>query len=157
MPKRKNMVKNIVMPINDRIGKGLLLNISYDEFVLGTRVTLYKKYFTESIEFDEPEKWECLSCIKNKVEIELWCRNEIIENICCRQSCIFKGHELIKMKYTLFLKLIQEIPVGYEKVYVPGKLKGQNQYVYDFEQSGLQVWVWRNLIRTVIIGKTGTE
>lgn len=151
------MVKNIAMPINDKIGKGLILNTSYDEFVLGTKVTLYNKYFIDSIEFDEPGKWKCFSCIKGKSEIELWCRNEIIENICCRQSCIFKGHELIKMRYNLFLELIQENPVDYEKVYVPGKQRGQNQHVYDFEQSGLQVWVWRDLIRTVVIGKVGTE
>ena len=31
---------------------------------------------------------------------------------------------------------------------------GQNQHVYEFDKSGLQVWVWRNKIRTVIISNS---
>ena len=59
------------------------------------------------------------------------------------------------MNYNKFLQIINEVPIAHDVVYVLVKKEyGQNQHVYEFDKSGLQVWVWRNKIRTVIISNS---
>ncbi len=56
------------------------------------------------------------------------------------------------MNFNRFLSLINESPNNHETIYVPiNKNRGQNQHVYEFDKKGLQIWVWRDKIRTVII------
>lgn len=135
--------------------KGLILNKSYDDFMLGTSVTNYINRPHQIDKHDDPFTWECYIFFQNGFDIELWCENKIIKSICCNQSCIYKGKELINMNYTEFLCLIDETPLAHDIIYVlVNKNHGQNQHVYDFDKSGLQVWVWRNKIRTVIISNS---
>ena len=54
------------------------------------------------------------------------------------------------MKYTDFLTEFSKEPDSEDNIYVLVSGKGQRQHVYDFEKDGLQVWVWRNRIRTVL-------
>lgn len=133
--------------------KGLQLNRSYDDFLLGSPITMWENLPHSVEKYTEPEEWYCyyFNAI-NKKEIEVWCENGIIDAICCRISCIFKGNELIKMNFQVFLDLIEEKPSSHDIVYVVvTKDRGQNQHVYEFDKSGLQIWVWRNKICTVII------
>jgi len=148
------MGKNIVRQTKGKPKNrnGLILNTSYDDFKLGNSIEEYKNNAYQIDKHDIPSPWECYNFIQNDSEIEVWCENNVIISICCNQSCIYKGHELIHMAYEDFLSLINETPSDHDICYVPiNKDRGQNQHVYDFDKSGLQIWVWRNKIRTVII------
>ena len=59
------------------------------------------------------------------------------------------------MKFEDFLKIIKEEPSDYDICYLPNS--HQNQHVYDFDKSGLQVWVWRSKIRSIVISKYEDE
>ena len=133
--------------------KGLILNKSYDDFKLGNSIMDYKMRPHQIDKHDDaPYPWDCYSFTHYGYEIELWCENNVIKSICCNQSCIYNGHELIGMNYNEFLQIIGEAPIAHDVIYVlVNKERGQHQHVYDFDNSGLQVWVWRNKIRTVII------
>lgn len=134
---------------------GLILNKSYDDFKLGKNIIEYISIPHQIDIHDEPYPWDCYTFIQNGYEIELWCENNIITSICCNQSCIYNGQELINMNYNKFLQIIDEVPIAHDVVYVLVKKEyGQNQHVYEFDKSGLQVWVWRNKIRTVIISNS---
>lgn len=151
-----NMEKNIVMPTKGKPHmkrEGLIINKSYDDFELGSNIVKYKDkpHYINKYD-DDPFPWDCYNFIHNGYEIEVWCENDIITSICCNYSCIYKGQELINMNYKDFLQLIDEVPIAHDIIYVlVSKNHGQNQHVYVFDKSGLQIWVWRNKIRTVII------
>lgn len=74
-----------------------------------------------------------------------------INTIICSSYCLFHNKNLIGMKYTDFLTEFSKEPDSEDNIYVLVSGKGQRQHVYDFEKDGLQVWVWRNRIRTVLI------
>lgn len=87
--------------------------------------------------------------------IELWCENNVINTIRCDTTCYYKGYNLIGLKYATFLNLINDIPEEEDTIYLLlDNGKGQNQHVYEFSKEGLQIWVWRNKIRTVLIYNT---
>ena len=46
---------------------------------------------------------------------------------------------------------------NYEQIYLLVNGRGQNQHVYDFSTIGLQVWVWRQKIKSVLIYKVIEE
>ena len=152
------MTKNIVEKIYDNgMGKGLVLNTSYDIFCLGKRISKYENLVHHKKIYDDPSRFDDYEIEIHGYNIELWCEDAHIVNICCRESCIFNGNELIKMKYEDFLNIIKEEPLNHEICYIPYKENwGQNQHVYVFDKSGLQVWVWRGKIRTIIIYDSNT-
>ena len=152
------MTKNIVEKIYDKgMDKGLVLNTSYDIFYLGKSISKYEKLVCNKNSYDDPNRFDDYEIKIHGYNIELWCEDAHIVNICCRESCIFNGNELIKMKYEDFLNIIKEEPLNHEICYVPYKENwGQNQHVYVFDKSGLQVWVWRGKIRTIIIYDSNT-
>lgn len=86
----------------------------------------------------------------------MWCENNVINTIRCDTTCYYKGYNLIGLKYATFLNLINDIPEEEEDtIYLLlDNGKGQNQHVYEFSKEGLQIWVWRNKIRTVLIYNT---
>lgn len=152
------MTKNIVEKIYDKgMEKGLVLNTSYDIFYLGKSISKYEKLVYNKNSYDDPNRFDDYKIEIHGYNIELWCEDAHIVNICCRESCIYNGNELIKMKYEDFLNIIKEEPLNHEICYVPYKENwGQNQHVYVFDKSGLQVWVWRGRIRTIIIYDSNT-
>ena len=155
---RNNVEKNIAKQIKDNSIKnkmGLILNTSYDDFELGCKISKYIRRPHYVHKWKDPFQWECYTFIQDKIEIELFCEDKIIKSICCNESCIFKGKELINMDFQEFLGLIEEYPSSHDIEYVVvNKDRGQNQHVYDFDNSGLQIWTWRNKIRTVIISNS---
>ncbi|MFA7081123.1 MAG: hypothetical protein WC135_00780 [Bacteroidales bacterium] len=54
------------------------------------------------------------------------------------------------MPFENFLSEYNVIPDSSEKSYLLVNGRGQNQIVYEIETLGLQIWVWRGKIRTVI-------
>lgn len=136
---------------------GLVLNTPYDIFFLGVDISEYEKLTHHKTHYDDGSfRYDCYEFERNGYNIELYCEDgHTIDSMCCRESCIYKGQELIMMKFEDFLNIINEEPLNHEILFVPCKDNwGQNQHVYDFDKSGLQVWVWRGKIRTIIIDNT---
>lgn len=133
----------------------LILNRSYGEFFLNSLVfdclknTKYKKKIYHERTYEN-------ECYILEGGIELWCENNVINTIRCNSTCCYyKGHNLIGLKYATFLNLINDIPEEEDTIYLLlDNGKGQNQHVYEFSKEGLQIWVWRNKIRTVLIYNT---
>ena len=150
----KNIVE--VLNVNGKImEKGLVLNKSYDIFNLNEDVSKYERLAHTKNHFEDPYGFDSYEIEIHGYIIELWCEDGHIDSICCSESCMFEGKELINMKYDEFMNIIQEEPLKHEILYIPVKKNwGQNQHVYDFDKSGLQVWVWRGKIRTIIIYDT---
>ena len=135
--------------------KGLILNTSYDDFVLGANINNYldRDYWKERYNICDDYDNDFFFF---KEGIGVWCDIDgTINTIDCDTTCVFKGIELIGMKYSLFLDMIKEKPYHEDIVYLMGDgPRGKNHHVYDFDNSGLQVWTWRGKIRQVLISKS---
>ena len=133
---------------------GLIPNSSYNDFVLGSNISNYmdrghtKKTYHESIFTNDSYHFI-------KEDIDVWCELDgQINTIRCSSSCIYKGVELIGLEFSKFISLVEKVPDDNDVVYLSREgHRGQNQHVYDFDSLGLQIWVWRNRIRTVMICK----
>ncbi len=152
MLKRNFMAKNIVEETNDReviMEKGLVLNKSYDIFYLGEDISKYEKMAHAKNHFDNPYGFDSYEIEIHGYNITLQSEEGHVDNISCSESCIYNGQDLIMMKFEDFLKIIKEKPADHDTCYLPGS--HQTQHVYDFDKAGLQVWVWRGRIKTIII------
>lgn len=151
MQKGNVMAKNIVEETNDKVmEKGLVLNKSYDIFCIGEDISKYEKMAHAKTHFDDPNGFDSYEIEIHGYNITIESENGRIETITCSESCIYNGQELIMMKFEDFLKTIEEEPANHDIYYLPGS--HQNQHVYNFDKAGLQVWVWRGKIRTIVIG-----
>ncbi len=156
MPTKKVTEKNIVEIIKEddmNSHNGLVLNTSYDDYVLGANINQYlnREHWKEHHALSDIGPDNDLFYFKEGIGV--WCDPDgTINTIDCDTSCVYKGIELIGLNFSVFLEIIQEEPCDEDIIYLEGKGKrGQNQHVYDFDKSGLQVWTWRNMIRTVQI------
>lgn len=155
MPKKKVTEKNIVEIIKDDMDyhKGLVLNTSYDDYVLGANINQYlnREHWKERYTISDDDN----DLFYFNEGIRVWCDIDgTINTIDCYTSCVYKGFELIGLNFTVFLEIIQEKPYNEDIIYLKGNIRGQNQHVYDFDKSGLQVWTWRNKIRQILISKS---
>ncbi len=140
------------------INIGLIPNISYNDFVLGSNISSYidrehtKKTYHESTFINDSYHFI-------KEDIDVWCELDgQINSIRCSSSCIYKGVELIGLDFSKFVSIIERTPDDEDIIYLSGpNNRGQNQHVYDFDLMGLQIWVWRKRIRTVMIFKYEEE
>lgn len=137
---------------NNREKKGLVLHVSYDDYIIGSNIKSYlnrkhwKMHTTTLGEEEDSYSFE-------DDAVSAWCDTDgIIHVIICNKTCIYNGVELIGMKFSDFIDIIQEQPYYHDIIYLEGKVRGQNQHVYEFDKCGLQVWTWRNRIRTIILG-----
>ena len=86
---KRVMTKNIVEEINDKeMEKGLVLNTSYDIFYLGKSISKYENLVHYKKKYDDPSRFDDYEIEIHGYNIELWCENDHIVNICCRESCI---------------------------------------------------------------------
>jgi len=158
MLKENVMERSIVKQTRDnniQMQKGLTPNTSYDIFKLGDNISQYEKWIHHRSHYNDPDIYDDYEIKIHGYNIELWCNNGQIVDICCRESCIYNGIELINMKFEDFLNIIKEEPLNHDICYIPFRDNwGQNQHVYVFEKFGLQVWVWRGKIRTIVIYDT---
>jgi hypothetical protein len=133
---------------------GLIPNVSYNDFVLGSNISNY-------LNREHTKQTYCESTFINdsyhfiNEDIDVWCEIDgIINTIRCSSSCIYRGVELIGLDFSQFISYIKKNPDDEDVIYISGTGKrGQNQHVYEFDTIGLQIWVWRNKIRTVMISK----
>jgi len=138
----------------------LMPNKSLGLFVLGENI---KNYFYLPYVFKH-EEFKSFSIDNYEFyggNVEIWIRgedNDKIWTICCNVVCYWKGKNLIGMLYENFLVLAGKYPDNKSIEYVPiSSDRGQNQTVYDFDGLGLQIWVWRDRIKTVLISKYEEE
>lgn len=132
--------------------KGLILNTSYNDFALGTHISNYfSKRHEEGVASDDPLD-DIVSYDFYDEGVDVWCINGIVDSVRCDTTCYYEGVNLVGMKYDEFLNRFHFSPIDEDVIWLEGEGKnGQNQHVYDFDKEGLQIWVWRNRIRTVII------
>ncbi len=75
--------------------------------------------------------------------------NNKIESINCRDECLYKGRNLIGMTIEDFISHTGEKYYG-EVDILDYEDDGIPQYVYEFDDIGLQVWCKNNIVVTII-------
>lgn len=88
-------------------------------------------------------------------ESTIYIEDGLIEDIACHQEFIYKGRNIIHMSYIEFLKHSNLKPVGEtDKVYLSGD---EEQFVYEFDEIGLQVWTNKSGIIVTVIASPFIE
>ena len=131
--------------------EGLVLNTAYNDFILDADISNYL-YKNHTKEVYKESTFTNRSYHFYDDEIDVWCDNDgRINTIRCTSSCLYQGIDLIGLPFQAFLSAIRVLPDNYEQIYLLVNGCGQNQHVYDFVTIGLQVWVWRQKIKSVLI------
>ena len=144
---------NTVILINDKMKNNILIpNKSVGKYIIGEKIHAYLQlnhYYEHCIEsFFEYDRYEFPDD-----DIIVYVEDEIIQSITCNKTCFWKGVNIIHMNFESFLKHYTVMYDSKDEVYLRVAERFQTQKVYDFDELGLQIWVWRNLIRTVIVSK----
>src|SRR5574344_1800907 len=119
----------------------LIPQISVGNFILGYNIKEYL-YLPHRIIHHNEDEASYDSYIFDDLGITIWVENNKIDTISCIKECIWGNNNLIKMHFDAFLSIYNKIPNKTEKIYILVNGKGQNQIVYDFDEIGLQIWVW---------------
>ena len=137
--------------------RGLILNTAYNDFILDSNISNYL-YKNHTKRFYNESTFTNSSYYFYDDEIDIWCDDDgNINTIRCASSCLYQGVELIGLPFQELLSAIHILPSNYEQIYLLVNGRGQNQHVYDFETIGLQIWVWRQKVKTVLIYKVVEE
>ena len=128
----------------------LVPNESVGVFKLGNNIKEYlnlnPKYYPKIDEYTDDMYDFCCP------ELSIWTNDDgVINSISCHKECYWQGNNLIKMLFEEFLSKYKINPDQSENIYLMVNERGQNQMVYDFNDLGLQIWVWRKKIVTVIV------
>jgi hypothetical protein len=135
----------------------LVPNKSYGKFVIGGDISKYL-YLAHTTEHRDEKSFSYDSYDFYTEGIIVWTDHNKIDTIRCDVTCYWKNHNLIGMLYDNFLILAGQQPDREDMCYVPiNSNRGQNQKVYSFYILGIQVWVWRNKIKTVLISTYNNE
>jgi len=127
----------------------LVPNISVGVFIIGDRINNYTDY-PHVVERHKEKEFSYDSYMFLNQDVILWVENKRIETIRCEKECYWDGNNLIKMPIEKFLLTYNLIPDKLDNIYLLVNGKGQNQQVYEFDNLGLQIWVWRKKIVTVL-------
>lgn len=157
-PKAKNTAEATKDSPKERLPE-IVLKQGCGEFVLGKdiRTLLHLPHTRESLrDGGSGEKYEYT--FDNGIEV--WCEKKIITALYFnpyfnpKTQCWYKGYNLIGMSYKDFLSIIGSQADAEDVIYIKkaNKKNGENQRVYDFDKEGLQVWVWRGKIVSIILG-----
>ncbi len=147
MPLKKQKEKNIVEPIKgNELQYQLIPNYKLGEFIFDTSITKYlsgKSYiFYEDL--DNPKEG-FYAFMEPQLNVYVDSRN-IITHITCKKYCFYQNINLIGHVFDNILLPIS----GVSKVYINENSKNMNQIVYDIDDLGIQIWVYRKKIVTVI-------
>lgn len=118
------------------------------EFRFNTKISCYLNKYEFDILLKEKEYQSNHYTLKEQ-EVTLFVEENIIDSICCNEECLYKGRNLIGMTIEEFVSHTGEKYYGeidkadFEDDNIP-------QYIYEFDDIGLQVWVKNNKIVTVI-------
>lgn len=144
------------METKDKITNVLIPNVSVGNFRIGVSINRYLKRHHKKTHYVE-KYFEFDSYYFPDENLIVHVENDLIDDILCEKFCYWKGKNLIRMNFSKFLK---DFGVEYDnkdEIYLQVDNRFQTQKVYDFHDLGLQIWVWRNLIRTVIVGRYEEE
>lgn len=130
----------------------LIPNTSVGNFIFGDNIKNYL-HLPHSIIHHNEDELPYESYIFYELGITIWVEKYRIDTISCIMECIWKGKNLVKMYFDDFLSICKIVPKKTENIYLLVNGRGQNQMVYDFDELGLQIWVWRKKIVTVIACK----
>jgi len=134
----------------------LIPNKSYGIFAIGNDIEEYLSYPHKEYGKEGKSLYDSYTFFEEYIDV--WTDENKIDTIKCTVECFWKGENLIGMTFDKFLELAGQQPDDEDVLYVPiSRDRGQNQKVYDFDSLGLQVWTWRNKIKTVLISKYEEE
>ena len=89
---------------------GLIPNVSYGDFVLGSNINMYLRQEHTKKMYDEAT-FSNISYFFKREEINVWCDTDgSINTIICSSYCLFHNKNLIGMKYTDFLTEFSKEP-----------------------------------------------
>lgn len=129
----------------------LIPNKSVASFIIGDIIDSYL-YLPHTVEYHQEKSFSYVSYDFFMENIIIWTTGNKIETIRCDVNCFWKGQNLINMFYDDFIILSGQQPDGEDVCYVPiSPNRGQNQKVYDFDELGLQLWIWRKKIKTILV------
>lgn len=154
MHKGKKVEKNMAEEIKDSIVEkyNFIPRKSVGLFILGNNIDRYRLLpFYKTCHRTKLDSYDSYDFYEDHIIV--WVEKDKIQNICCKTACYWKGNNLINMKYDEFVEKYQLIPDDSDNIYLLVNGHGQNQKVYDFDKIGLQIWVWRKKIVTVIVSK----
>lgn len=136
----------------------LIPNVSVGMFVLGDDINKYLN-LPHTVEHIEDEYLSYDDYEFPEQYVFMWVENQKIEFITCYTYCFWQNENLIGMTYDRFSLLIGgQQPDKEDICYIPiSKDRGQNQKVYTFDNLGIEIWVWRNKIKTVQIYNDSEE
>lgn len=146
--------KSIVEEIKDKNMETKKLNLipnkSIGIFVLGDDIQEYL-YLPHKITRHEEYEPSYDSYDFYESNVVLWVEEGKINTIRCTVDCYWEGYNLIKMPFEEFILKYEITPNKSESIYtLVGDNRGQNQMVYDFDDLGLIIWVWRKKIVTIL-------
>ena len=129
----------------------LIPNRSVGDFFLGHNINEYlvyeHEYYLKNADEFADDLYEFYS-----PPVSIWTNNDHnIITIGCYKECYWQGRNLLKMSFEEFLSFYKVAPDYSDKIYILVNGRGQNQMVYDFDKLGLQIWVWRKKIVTVLV------
>ena len=129
-------------------------NHSLGCFVLGENIEKYLHFVHNVQELDYHTSYYF-----DDFDIDIWLDDSRkVNTIRCTKYCYWNEKNLIKMSFEQFLLECNVKPDRSEMLYVMiSENRGQNQIVYDFDELGLMIWVWRDKIRTILISKYDKE
>jgi hypothetical protein len=132
----------------------LVPNKSYGNFILGDEI---KKYllFPHTVNYIKEALYNYYSYHFHNDTVIIWTTEDNrIETIRCISKCYWRNQNLIGMQYEDFLVLVAQLPdsesIGYDPISPEQK---QKQSVYEFTVLGLQIWVWRKKIKSILISR----
>ena len=144
--------ENIVVQIKDEKKgiKELIPNKSLGIFILGSSIKKYV-HLPHDLAKNEVKYFSYDSYNFYELGLIVWVEKGKVETVCCKNECYWRGYNLLKMPIDKFQSLYNVMPDKSEKIYHLVNGRGQNQMVYDFDKLGLQIWVWRKKIVTVLV------
>jgi hypothetical protein len=109
------------------------------KFSLNKSIQVYLENFHFEIEDFSKDKYApSIHYILSHPDITLFVENDIINSISCYEELIYKGRNLINLTLDQFISITEEYytevdELNFDDDDIP-------QYVYEFENLGLQVW-----------------
>ncbi|MCP4350392.1 MAG: hypothetical protein GY795_33405 [Desulfobacterales bacterium] len=120
---------------------------SVGQFVFGTPIDeYYKKFSLKPIpeEYYEGVGWEVFGI--SGEDLRLYFEKGRLKAVLCKESCLYRGMNLIGMAIEEVTDMLNEEP----DIMEPEELSDGWQEVYDFENLGLQLWVKKGTVVTAI-------
>jgi hypothetical protein len=119
------------------------------DFMFNEPIASYINTFDFTI-YSKDGKYDCDKYTIDNPDISLHVDdNNNIESISCHEECLYKGRNLIGMTIEEFISHTGEKYYG-EVDRLDFEDDGVPQYVYEFDDIGLQVWCKNDVIITII-------